>query len=328
MGPEGVKHVLCAVGDITSSVLLARELHDSQENANQQLDMMLGMMHVDPLQLVSFLDTAETGLKLVNTILKEPARTDAEFRKKLTGLFREMHAIKGEASALNLKSIASRVHALEDMVSECKKRPELSGNDFLPLVLKLDDLLAHLRSVREMAARLTALKDTPAAAARCRAARPCPQRRRRAERRRARAATRRRRPVPDAAVDGRAPGAGSRQALQALAQRPERGAGRLQRHHQGLPHPDAAQRGGARHRDHRTCAAARPRRTSAWCASISARPARATSSCSRTTAPASPPSRCKAAAVRQQTDHRGGSLAHGHALDHGTDLPARLLHAG
>jgi chemotaxis protein histidine kinase CheA len=122
-------------------------------------------MHVDPLQLVSFLDTAETGLKLVNTILKEPARTDAEFRKKLTGLFRELHSIKGEASVLNLKSIASRVHALEDMVSDYKKRPELSGNDFLPLVLKLDDLLAHLRSVREMAARLTTLKDTPASAA-------------------------------------------------------------------------------------------------------------------------------------------------------------------
>ncbi|MBV9698296.1 MAG: hypothetical protein JO005_15340, partial [Gammaproteobacteria bacterium] len=106
MGPQGIKHVLCAVGDITSSVLLARELHESQENANAQLDMMLGMMHVDPLQLVSFLDTAETGLKLVNTILKEPARTDAEFRKKLSGLFRELHSIKGEASALNLKSVA------------------------------------------------------------------------------------------------------------------------------------------------------------------------------------------------------------------------------
>jgi two-component system, chemotaxis family, sensor kinase CheA len=166
MGPEGIKHVLCSVGDITSSVLLARELHESQENANAQLDMMLGMMHVDPLQLVAFLDTAETGLKLVNTILKEPARTDAEFRKKLSGLFRELHAIKGEASALNMKSIANRVHTLEDMVGECKKKPELSGSDFLPMVLKLDDLLAHLRSVREMAARLTVLKDTaPAAAA-------------------------------------------------------------------------------------------------------------------------------------------------------------------
>jgi two-component system chemotaxis sensor kinase CheA len=128
--------------------------------------MMLGMLHVDPLQLVSFLDTAETGLKLVNTIMRDPARTDAEFRKKLSGLFRELHSIKGEASALNLKSVASRVHALEDMVSECKKKPELSGNDFIPLVLKLDELLAHLRSIREMASRLTTLKDmVPASAA-------------------------------------------------------------------------------------------------------------------------------------------------------------------
>jgi chemotaxis protein histidine kinase CheA len=123
------------------------------------------MLHVDPLQLGSFLDTTETGLQLINAILKEPARTDGEFRKKLGGLFRELHSIKGEASALNLMSIANRVHHLEDTVGELKKKAELSGNDFLPMVLKLDELLAHLRGVREMATRLTALKDPAAPAA-------------------------------------------------------------------------------------------------------------------------------------------------------------------
>ncbi|MDB6102571.1 MAG: hypothetical protein JWO52_2570 [Gammaproteobacteria bacterium] len=175
MGVKGIKHVLCAVGDITSSVLLAKELQESQENANAQLDMMLGMMHVDPLQLTSFLDSTETGLQLINAILKEPARNDGEFRKKLNGLFRELHSIKGESSALNLMSIAHRVHALEDMVSDLKKKAELSGNDFLPMVLKLDELLAHLRGVREMASRLTTLKDTvppPAPESHVPAARP------------------------------------------------------------------------------------------------------------------------------------------------------------
>jgi two-component system, chemotaxis family, sensor kinase CheA len=177
MGPKGIKHVLCSVGDITSSVLLAKELQESQESANAQLDMMLGMMHVDPLQLTSFLDSTETGLQLINAILKEPARTDGEFRKKLSGLFRELHSIKGEASALNLMSIAQRVHSLEDMVSDLKKKAELSGNDFLPMVLKLDDLMAHLRGVREMASRLTALKDTaPGAAAATAAATAAPAR--------------------------------------------------------------------------------------------------------------------------------------------------------
>ena len=164
MGPKGVKHVLCAVGDITSSVLLAKELQEAQENAHSQLDMMLGMLHADPLQVSAFLDSAAAGLKHVNTIMKEPARTDAEFRKKLAGLSRELHSIKGEASALSLMSVAERAHHLEDMVAELKAKSELGGNDFLPVVLKLDELLAHLRGIREMTARLVSLKEGPAPA--------------------------------------------------------------------------------------------------------------------------------------------------------------------
>ena len=158
MGEKGVKHVLVSVTDITSSVLLARELAESQDNANQQVDMMLGVMHLDPVQLMSFLDATDAGLAHVNAILREPARNDAEFRKKIDGLFRELHTIKGEATAVNLLSCAHRVHALEDMVSELKKSTDLSGNDFLPIVLKLDELMAHLRSVRELATRLATLQ--------------------------------------------------------------------------------------------------------------------------------------------------------------------------
>jgi two-component system chemotaxis sensor kinase CheA len=47
------------------------------------------------------------------------------------------------------------------MVSEMKKRPELSGSDFLPMILKIDDLLAHLRSIRELASRLSTLREVP-----------------------------------------------------------------------------------------------------------------------------------------------------------------------
>lgn len=164
MGEKGVKHVLVSVTDITASVLLARELAESQQNANQQVDMMLGVIHVDPVQLMSFLDSADAGLMHVNAILKDPARSDDEFRKKLDGLFRELHAIKGEASAVNLLSAAQRVHALEDMVGELKKKSELTGNDFLPMLLKLDELMAHLRSVRELAARLATLQSGSASA--------------------------------------------------------------------------------------------------------------------------------------------------------------------
>ena len=154
VGPTGVKHVLCAVGDITSSVLLARELQDSQQSANAQLDMMIGMMRTDPVQLTAFLETADAGLKHVNAILKEPARTDTEFRRKPGSIMRELHSLKGEAAALDLASIADRLHALEDMVGNCQAKGSLTGGDFLPIVVKLDELLAYLRGVTEMASRL------------------------------------------------------------------------------------------------------------------------------------------------------------------------------
>jgi len=165
MGTKGVKHVLVSVTDITSSVLLARELQESQENANAQVDMMLGVIHIDALQLGGFLDATETGLRLINAILKEPARTDSEFRKKIDGMFRELHSIKGEASAIKLMTVAQRVHSLEDGVVELKKRPQLSGNDFLPLVVKLDELMAHLKMVRELSARFSSLREPAPAAA-------------------------------------------------------------------------------------------------------------------------------------------------------------------
>ncbi|HEU5468453.1 MAG TPA: ATP-binding protein [Steroidobacteraceae bacterium] len=160
MGEQGVKHVLVSVTDVTANVLLARELAESQQNASQQADMMLGVLQLDPVQLISFLDAADAGLSHVNSIMKEPARDDGEFRRKLDKLFRELHAVKGEASALGLMSAAQRVHAIEDMIAELKREPQLAGNHFLPLLLKVDELMSHLRGLRELAARLAALPES------------------------------------------------------------------------------------------------------------------------------------------------------------------------
>ncbi len=108
-GRHGVKHVLVSVTDITASVQLARELQESQQNANAHVDMMMGVLSIDPDQLGTFLDTAGASLALVNAILKEPARADAEFRKKLDGLQRALHPAIGEVAGVDLASVSQRV---------------------------------------------------------------------------------------------------------------------------------------------------------------------------------------------------------------------------
>ncbi len=150
-----ITHILVSVSDVSSRVELARELQNSQSQAQAQVDTLLGILHIDPDQLASFLNDSNAAMKMINAVLREPAREEGAFRKKLDTLFRQAHSVKGEAAALGLSSIESRAHSFEDDLKLLRDRPGLSGNDFLPLVIKLDDLLTHLQSVSELVSRLS-----------------------------------------------------------------------------------------------------------------------------------------------------------------------------
>jgi two-component system, chemotaxis family, sensor kinase CheA len=152
-----IRHVLVAVSDVSARVDLARELQSSQNQAQAQVDTLLGILHVDPTQLASFLNDSNAAMKMINAVLREPAREESAFRKKLDTLFRQVHSVKGEAAALGLSSIESRAHSFEDDLKGLREKSDLSGNDFLPLVIKLDDLLTHLQSVGDLVSRLARL---------------------------------------------------------------------------------------------------------------------------------------------------------------------------
>jgi HPt (histidine-containing phosphotransfer) domain-containing protein len=152
-----IRHVLVAVSDVSARVDLARELQSSQNQAQAQVDTLLGILHVDPTQLASFLNDSNAAMKMINAVLREPAREEGAFRKKLDTLFRQVHSVKGEAAALGLSSIESRAHSFEDDLKGLREKSDLSGNDFLPLVIKLDDLLTHLQSVGDLVSRLARL---------------------------------------------------------------------------------------------------------------------------------------------------------------------------
>ena len=150
-------NLLVSVSDVTPRVRLARELAESRERAQSQVDTLLGVLHVNAQQLRSFLSDSDAAMKMVNAMLREPAREEAAFRRKLDSIFRQIHSIKGEAAALGLGTVESRAHEFEDALKELRERQSLSGGDFLPLVVKLDDLFTHLGSISDLVSRLAQL---------------------------------------------------------------------------------------------------------------------------------------------------------------------------
>jgi len=150
-----ITQVLVSVSDVTARVNLALELKSAQDQTQGQVDTLLGILHVEPTQLASFLSDSNASMKMINAVLREPAREESVFRKKLDTLFRQAHSVKGEAAALGLSSIESRAHAFEEDLKALREKPGLSGNDFLPLVIKLDDLLTQLQSVGDLVTRIS-----------------------------------------------------------------------------------------------------------------------------------------------------------------------------
>jgi two-component system chemotaxis sensor kinase CheA len=155
-----ITHVLVSVADVTARVALAAQLKGAQDNAQTQMDAFLSILHVDPNQLSSFLDDSDVAFKMINATLRDPARDSASFRRKIDGLFRQIHSIKGEASAIGLGSMESRSHALESDLAALRERNDLTGDDFLPLLTKFDDLVSHSQSVREMVTKLASFRDS------------------------------------------------------------------------------------------------------------------------------------------------------------------------
>src|SRR3982751_1341563 len=155
-----ITHVLVSVSDVTARVALAAQLKGAQDSAQTQMDAFLSILHVDPNQLSSFLDASDVAIKMINATLRDPARDSASFRRKIDGLFRQIHSIKGEAAAIGLGSMETRAHALESYLAALRERTDLTGDDFLPLLTKFDDLVSHSQSVREMVTKLASFRDS------------------------------------------------------------------------------------------------------------------------------------------------------------------------
>lgn len=157
-------HLLVTVKDITAQVMLENELEQSQKQAEEKVNMMLGILHVEPPVLREFLDRADRSLREVNDTLKrygsKRRARDDQYSQVLQDIFPIVHTLKGEAALLELALFVDKAHAFEDTISELRGRANVSGDDLLSLTVKLDKLMSDVQAVREMVERITSLKET------------------------------------------------------------------------------------------------------------------------------------------------------------------------
>ncbi len=151
---DDISHLLVQVDDISERVQLAKELKESQEKAQEQFDLMLKVLHVEPTLLNHFLNETEKGLRLINATLRVRTRGAQQNQEKIDKIYREIHSIKGDAAGLELNAFADKAHEFENMLEDLKGSSNLQGGDFLPLTIKLDEFMSQIDSLRQLILRL------------------------------------------------------------------------------------------------------------------------------------------------------------------------------
>jgi signal transduction histidine kinase len=117
-------------------------------------EVLKEVMHVEAARLENFLGEARDKAGQLRAILKLPAREPQAFREKLVLILELIRGIHARAQRLPLPSVCQRAEAFEDSLGKLRDKPALSGNDFLPIAVKLDDLLSHLAIQGEVVTRL------------------------------------------------------------------------------------------------------------------------------------------------------------------------------
>jgi len=107
----------------------------------------------------AFLQRTDSSMKTINAVLKKPAREAEAFRSKLEETLEEVDRVRRDAAALRLTGFEAAARVLEDSLHELRSRGALSGSDFLPLAVKLDQLYGQFAQLRTLSARAAPTAD-------------------------------------------------------------------------------------------------------------------------------------------------------------------------
>jgi len=150
-----IADVLVSVRDISDQILLQQQLESTKEQGEQQVEMLVSFLHAEPKLLNRFLLDTRDSLEGINEILKEPVSGKLDFKNKVDKMFVEVHRMKGEASSMQFDAFSERAHEFESDLADLKKTQKIEGMDFLPLAVRLDQLLSYTDTLSELSSRLT-----------------------------------------------------------------------------------------------------------------------------------------------------------------------------
>ena len=167
---KDITRVLVNVEDVTDAVLLEQKMEQEREQNDVQLEMLSTILQADRDSLNDFISNTNRHIQSINTVLKSQGEDNASLHGKVDAIYREVHSMKGESSALKLSGFTNMAENFEANLNRLKQTPRLSGENFLGLAVQLEELIRLNHTIEDLLAKIGSnapivLKGNEAAAA-------------------------------------------------------------------------------------------------------------------------------------------------------------------
>ncbi len=149
-----IEVLIATIKDISESVRLRDKLAKIEKHTQKQMEWLVNILHVEPALLQDFFAGVEKELDNVDKALKNSRGTN-RYLAILENVYRSLYIIKGNASLLDLKFFSNKASQFLEKIVETKSKQEISGNDFVPIVVELGELRKTLGEVQTIFKRIS-----------------------------------------------------------------------------------------------------------------------------------------------------------------------------
>ncbi|MCB0278638.1 MAG: hypothetical protein KDD94_04000 [Calditrichaeota bacterium] len=152
-----ISNLICSVSDVTEIVSLREKLDKTEKSNKRKMDQLLNIVLVEPILLRDYLFNVESKLNSIS----ETFRDDEEnYNEILEKVYRSINSLRVNAEFLELKFLVEKLKNVEMIISTLRDKEDLSGNDFLPILLETNEIIKYIPSMNQLIDRVLKMSES------------------------------------------------------------------------------------------------------------------------------------------------------------------------
>jgi len=146
--------IIAIVKDVTKNERVVQQLSAAESKTQQQLEWIINLIHVDSDLLNDFMKAFQQEMINIQTLFRK-SENKKNYPHILKNLYHPMHIIKQRAGLLDLNLFVKMIHEFENEIALLINKEEISGNDFVSLVLKLQQMQNIYDEIKQLLDKLS-----------------------------------------------------------------------------------------------------------------------------------------------------------------------------